>query len=249
MSAILVVFGASFAAAQDGWVKLGEKDVDFSRDHDSIDVDDKGTIREIRMSVQYAPITFDRIVIRYKNGKRQEVPFANLVQADQFSPAITLSGDGGAIDDLDVWYKTDGMSGKKAKVSFYGRNHGDHGDGSTTLVGPVSLHSPGKDWKRIAEKDVNFSLDRDKIDVDDSKKFREIKMSVQYASVKFDRIVIHYKNGKMQEVPFANLIEVDQFSPAVTLIGDGGVIEDIVVWYSTEGMSGKKAKITYYGRM
>ncbi len=246
LALFLVVAGAIAASAQtDGWQRLAEKDVNFEVDHDRIDINDDRMVREIRMSAQYSPVSFSRIVISYEGGRKQEVPFAHLVAVDQFSPAVTLVGDGGVIDGIDVWYSTEGMAGKKAKITYYGRG-GAMAAAPTTAVVPVSNSDAG--WQRLAEKDVNFEVDHDRIDINDDRMVREIRMSVQYSPVRFSRIVIDYVGGRKQEVPFAHLVAVDQFSPAVTLVGDGGVIDGIDVWYSTEGMAGKKAKVTYYGR-
>ena len=246
LTLFLILAGVMAASAQTaGWKRLAEKDVNFSVDHDRIDVNDDAMIREIRMSAQYSPVTFSRIVVSYEGGRKQEIPFAHLVAVDQFSPAVTLSGDGGIIDGIDVWYSTEGMTGKKAKIAFYGRTGAMMPATVATGVMPAST---GDGWKRLAEKDVNFAVDHDRIDISDADRIREIRMSAQYSPVTFSRIVIDYEGGRKQEVPFAHLVSVDQFSPSVTLSGDGGVIDGIDVWYSTEGMTGKKAKIAFYGR-
>lgn len=112
--------GALSVSAQD-WVKLGEKDVDFKIDKDSIDADHKGRIREIHLRVMNAPVKFKRVVINYKDGKTQELEYLEDVQIGTHSRSITIEGDGTAIKRIDLWYETDSLGGKKAKVSVYGR--------------------------------------------------------------------------------------------------------------------------------
>lgn len=113
---------ASVAAAQDNWVKLGEKDVDFHVDHDKIVATGKGEhVREIRMQIRYAPVKFQRIVIHYKNGERQDVDFPEDVAMDAFTRTVAIEGNGRVIKDLDLWYVTDSLGGKKAKVTVFGR--------------------------------------------------------------------------------------------------------------------------------
>ena len=117
---LFVASGATAAFAQE-WKKLGQKDVDFNVDHDRIIAREKGGIREIHMSVKNAPVKFTRVVINYRNGEKQEVEFLENVQLGGDTRAITIEGTGRTIDSVDLWYETDSLGGKKAKVTVYGR--------------------------------------------------------------------------------------------------------------------------------
>jgi hypothetical protein len=116
-----ITAGASVVSAQE-WRKLGEKDVNHSIDHDRIIARDKGHVREIHMSVKNAPVKFQRVVINYKDGQKQEVEFLEDVQLGHESRSINIEGDGHVIDSIDVWYETDSLGGKKAKVTVFGRS-------------------------------------------------------------------------------------------------------------------------------
>jgi hypothetical protein len=121
---MLVVFalaGATAASPQSDWKKLGQKDVDFHIDHDRIIARDKGGIREVHFSVKIAPVKFSKVIINYKNGEKQEVEFLEDVQLGGMTRSITIEGTGRKIDSIDVWYETDSLGGKKAKVTAYGR--------------------------------------------------------------------------------------------------------------------------------
>lgn len=117
---IVLAMGATSASAQE-WVKLGEKDVDFKVDHDNIGAESKGRIREIHLKVMNAPVKFKRVVINYKDGAKQELEFLEDVQIGRESRSITIEGDGHVIKTVDLWYETDSLGGKKAKVTVYGR--------------------------------------------------------------------------------------------------------------------------------
>ena len=117
---LFVAAGATAASAQE-WKKLGQKDVDFKIDHDRIIARDKGGIREIHMSVRNAPVKFTKVVINYQNGEKQDVEFLENVQLGGETRAITVEGTGRKIDSVDLWYETDSLGGKKAKVTVYGR--------------------------------------------------------------------------------------------------------------------------------
>jgi hypothetical protein len=117
---VMLAGGPTVGAAQD-WKKLGQKDVDFHMDHDRIIARDKGGIREIHMNVKYAPVKFQRVVINYTNGEKQEAEFLENVQVGHDTRSLSIEGTGRKIDSVDLWYETDSLGGKKAKVTVYGR--------------------------------------------------------------------------------------------------------------------------------
>jgi len=119
----LIAAGVSASSAQTGkWKKLGQKDVDFNVDHDHIVARDKGHIREINVSVKYAPVNFRKVIINYKDGTKQEVEFLENVALGKQSRSINIEGDGHVIDSVDMWYETASLGGKKAKVTVFGRS-------------------------------------------------------------------------------------------------------------------------------
>ncbi|MFT3745807.1 MAG: hypothetical protein QM785_16140 [Pyrinomonadaceae bacterium] len=121
---LVLVFAAMATglSAQSDWVKLGEKDVDFGVDHDTIGAESKGAIREIHLRVMHAPIKFKKVVINYKDGEKKELEYLEDVEVGKESRSINIEGDGHAIKSIDLWYETDKMGGKKAKVAVYGRS-------------------------------------------------------------------------------------------------------------------------------
>jgi len=118
---MMLAAGAMTTYSQD-WVRLGEKDVNFHVDHDTIKAEGKGRIREIRLRVMYAPIKFKRVVINYKDGEKKELEYLEDVQVGKDSTSITIDGDGHIIKTIDFWYETDSLGGKKSKVTVYGRS-------------------------------------------------------------------------------------------------------------------------------
>jgi hypothetical protein len=118
---LIVLTFAALSLAQASWVKLGEKDVDFKVDHDSIGAESKGNIRELQFRVMNAPIKFKKVVIHYKDGEKKEVEFLEDLEVGRESRSVTIEGDGHPIKSVDVWYETDSLGGKKAKVAVYGR--------------------------------------------------------------------------------------------------------------------------------
>lgn len=118
---LILAVAAVGLSAQSDWIKLGEKDVDFGVDHDTIGAESKGAIREIHLRVMNAPVKFRKVVINYKDGEKKELEYLEEVEVGRDSRSITIEGDGHKIKSVDLWYETDKMGGKKAKVTVYGR--------------------------------------------------------------------------------------------------------------------------------
>lgn len=117
----LFAASAAVVSAQGGWIKLGQKDVDHSIDHDTVVAHKGDHIKEIHLSVTKAPVKFRKVIIHYADGVNQEVEFLEDVALGHESRAINIEGDGHVIKTIDFWYETDSLGGKKAKVTVYGR--------------------------------------------------------------------------------------------------------------------------------
>jgi hypothetical protein len=272
---ILIIFAAAgvtnVSAQGSDWKRLGDKDVSHTLDHDTIDTNEKGAVREIRLSVMKAPVKFSKIVINYEDGTKQDVEFLESIDMGKNSRSIAIMGDGKVIKSVDVWYETSSMGGKQAQVVVYGRsgnmaapnapvsavvpNMSTEPLSSTTA--PMSTTKPvaavvaspeAGGWKKLGDENVGFDVDHDSIGVNDGSKIRELRLRVMDAPVKFRKIVIKYKDGSKQDVEFVEEIPMGQDSRSVMIEGDGRVIDAVDFWYETATMAGKKASVILYGR-
>ncbi len=120
---IFIAVGATSASAQAKWTKLGEKVVNYTGDHDTITADDDDLrIRELKMSVENAPVRFLRVVVNYKDGVKEDLEFLEDVAIGKESRSLTVHGDGHPIKSIDFWYENASLGGKNARVIVYGRN-------------------------------------------------------------------------------------------------------------------------------
>ena len=277
---LFLIFAVSTASvsAQTDWKKIGDENVNFTVDHDSIDVNDDSRIRELRMSIKNAPINFKRIVVHYKDGQKQELDFMENVAMNSDARVIQLAGDGHVIDRVEYWYETASLGGKKAHITLYGRS-GAPMPVSTTVItttttpgaavvttpsvvtaptavtAPVTVVTsdavvaPGPDkWRKLGDEVVNFDVDHDTIDVNDDNRIRELRINVADAPVRFRRIVITYKDGVKKDMEYMEDIAMGRDGRLISLEGDGHIIDAVEFWYETASMGGKKAHITLYGR-
>lgn len=121
--AALVVASQSDALAQRGrWERLGEANVDGGSDHDTIRVGrDEGIYSAIRFRVERGPIEFDRIVIEYGDGGRQELRVANRLRPGEQSRVIDLPGNRRVIKKVEIWYERARPGSAKPRLVLFGR--------------------------------------------------------------------------------------------------------------------------------
>ncbi len=240
---LLVLGGTTRASAQDGWKKLGDEHVNHDVDHDSIHVADSGRMRELRLRVDDAPVNFRRIVITYTDGQKQDLEYLENVAIGRDSRIVPLGADGHAIKEVEFWYETASLGGKKAHVTLFGREYSDAVPG---VAVPVAASSVG--WKNLGDEHVNYDVDHDMIHIADSGRFRELRLSVKDAPIKFRRVVITYRDDTKQDVEYLEDVAIGHDSRVITIPGDGHAIKSVEFWYETASLGGKKAHVTLFGR-
>jgi hypothetical protein len=248
---MLVLGGTTISSAQDGWKKLGDEHVNHDVDHDSIHVADSGRMRELRLRVEDAPVSFKRIVITYTDGQKQDVEYLENVAVGRDSSIVPISGDGHAIKEVEFWYETASLGGKKAHVTLFGREYMGTTPTSvvsSTAVVPAAVVTSAGGWKNLGDENVNFDVDHDVIHIADSGRFRELRLSVKNAPIKFRRVVVTYTDGTKEDLEYLEDVAVGHESRVIALTGDGHVIKSVEFWYETASLGGKKAHVTLFGR-
>jgi hypothetical protein len=120
LASLLLLSASSGAATAQGWQRLGEANVDGSRDHDEISVN-QGPFRSIRMLVEVAPIHFDHIQINYSNGTSGPIGVARRLNAGQYTREIMMPGGRRDVRSVEFWYARAVPNSAKPKVVLFGR--------------------------------------------------------------------------------------------------------------------------------
>jgi hypothetical protein len=104
-------------------------------------------------------------------------------------------------------------------------------------------------WRRIGSKEVDYRADHDTINVGVYKgDFRRIQLRVQRAPVRFQRVVVNFRNGGTQELNFRDLIRAGGQTRAIDLTGNERVISSIDLWYESASLGRRKAVVSVWGR-
>ena len=121
VAVVLLVASASLAGCA-GWQYLGEREVGFGVDRDSIPVTYlNGRFRRIGLEVQGNAIEILELNVQFGNGEVVSVPVRQIIPAGGRTRAIDLPGAERVIRDVQLIYRTAGSPADgRARVVLYG---------------------------------------------------------------------------------------------------------------------------------
>lgn len=104
-------------------------------------------------------------------------------------------------------------------------------------------------WERLGTRKVNYGLDHDVIKVNWTEGFfTKLKIVVTGGSLNMHRCVVHFENGSKQEIQLKYNFAKGSTSRVIDLKGNKRLIDRVAFWYDTKNFSGRKAKVTLFGR-
>lgn len=118
----LTAYMAGAAQSPDRWQHLGQREVDFKKDHDQIDVGrSEGRFKPIEVRIKNAPIElFDRVVT-FGNDETFKPKLLHKFTKGSGSRIIDLSGERRTIKRIDFSYKSINRREGKGTVEVLGR--------------------------------------------------------------------------------------------------------------------------------
>jgi len=109
-------------SAQNGWKILGSAKVNGHADHDEIWVTGmEGDFKAVKIMVENEGIEFNRVVLHFANGNKQELNIRRFIPAGGETKVLDLNGDDRVIKKVDFFYESNAKSKTKAKVVLYGK--------------------------------------------------------------------------------------------------------------------------------
>ena len=112
----------ALAKRRDRWEMLGTRTVTDRVDHDTIAAGRQGTFRALKIRVEGRAVQFRDVKIHFANGDKQDVALRNVIPAGGESRVIDIEGRDRAVRNIDVWYDTQSLAGRRAVVKVYGLN-------------------------------------------------------------------------------------------------------------------------------
>ena len=107
---------------------------------------------------------------------------------------------------------------------------------------------PGGRWHKLGSRTVTDKVDHDVIIVGAKRgQWQAIKILVKKRPVQFRSVVVHFANGKEQEVELAKVIPAGASSRIIDLNGGKRTITKVEFLYDAQSL-GAKAVVTVLGR-
>jgi hypothetical protein len=119
-----------------------------------------------------------------------------------------------------------------------------------SLAFAASIYAQGEyrgRWAHLGEAHVDGHNDHDNIHVGSGDgKFRAVQLRVSGGAIDFQRVIVHFGDGSVQEVVFRERIQSGGRTRPLDLNGDRRRIESVEIWYSKESWH-RKPRVDLYG--
>jgi len=108
--------------------------------------------------------------------------------------------------------------------------------------------TPGR-WVFLGQASVDRKVDRDSIQVGRGRgRFQRIKIRVDRAPIEFHRVIVHYANGRSEEVDIRRRIPSGGQTRAIDLRGDERAIDSVEFVYGIGRWGyGREPRVRLYG--
>ena len=104
-------------------------------------------------------------------------------------------------------------------------------------------------WEHLGAAKVHGHLDYDEIMVTALEgDFSAIKLFVENEGIQFERVVVHFGNGRKEEIVLRDFIPAGGESRVIDLPGRDRIIRKVVFFYKSNAATKRKGKVVLYGR-
>lgn len=103
-------------------------------------------------------------------------------------------------------------------------------------------------WVLLGQSQVDGNADHDRILVGQGRgRFQRVQIRVDRAPIEFQRVVVHYANGRSEDVAIRQRIPAGGQTRAIDLRGDERNIESVEFFYSKGSWRSRAPRVRLYG--
>ena len=121
LAAAAAILLAVPAAAQVGWTELGSREVSDRVDRDTIEVRGRQMYSQIALCVERTPVRFYDVVVRFGNGRTQNMPVRALVARRDCTRRLDLRGRQRDIQSVAFTYEAASLGRQRGRVRLFAR--------------------------------------------------------------------------------------------------------------------------------
>lgn len=247
------VFGRHGAGdAREDWQRLGQRQVAFRTDRDTITVTGvEGRFSKVMIEVQENGIEVLDLKVHFGNGETADVQVRERIPAGGRTRAIELAGEARVINRVEALYRTEDRRDGRATIVLWGLRVGGAGQGEERGGGAdegANLEREG--WRALGQREVNFRAERDRIELGrDAGRFNKLRFVVRGNAVEVLDVKVTFGNGQTQDVQVREKIREGGATRVIDLGGEARFIRSVEFVYRTEGAAREgKATVRLFGR-
>lgn len=235
-----LILAPAAASAQQGWVQLGCRAINWGVDRDVIRVErGEGPFTALRLRALGGDVNMLDLKVTYGNGAPDDIPVRAVIRQGAQSGALDLRGQRRAIQRVDLVYVARPNFRGPARICVDGRM-------AVAQVPPPP--QPGA-WSVLGCRDVDFRIDRDVIQVDRREgSFTAIRLRAAGNDVRVLDLKVIYGNGEPDDIPVRAVIRAGQQSGSLDLHGRNRRIDRIQMIYASRPNFRGHARICVEGR-
>jgi hypothetical protein len=218
------------------WVLLGEKEVGFRVDRDTINIGHREDwyrerrFRQLRFVADRSDVHMISIRLFYLNGFSENFRVDRLIRDGEDLP-LDLRGERSFIRSIEMVYRSRPDFRGQAIIRVFGEpsRRGPPGP-------PSSGGFPGRDeWVELGCQNVSlFRSDRDSIRVGRREgRFKAIRLHARNADVEVRSVTVIYANGEPDNLPTRHFLRRGGHTPPMDLRGYERRIERVDMTYQT----------------
>jgi hypothetical protein len=199
----VLLFSAGASEARE-WVRLGDRNVGFLGDHDSIHVGrHDGKFVRLKLLVRRNDIMLNSVKVIFGNGEVEVIAFQQHIR-DGGEAVIPLPHgwhEGRFIREVELHYHSRPDFRGEALAELWGQEDDDHEAPMHHAGAP--MHNGGSDWVRLGDRNVGFLSDHDSIHVGGREgKFVRLKLLVRRNDIMLNSVKVIFGNGEVEVIPF-----------------------------------------------
>lgn len=104
-------------------------------------------------------------------------------------------------------------------------------------------------WTLLGTRIVDYTLDRDVVSVKETtEKFTVLKFMVKTGTLNMHKCTVHFKNGDIQDIEFADEVNKTNDGRMMELKGNSRAIEKVTFWYDTKNSADQKSTVEIWGK-
>jgi hypothetical protein len=118
----------------------------------------------------------------------------------------------------------------------------------TVALAALAAPLAAEEWIHLGTRRVTDRVDHDRIEVGAGRgTFSALQLRVGRAAIQFRSVVVHFSNGKRQEIELRAVIPADGQSRVIDLVGDDRRIRAIELFYDAQ-TRGRAGGVRVFGR-